>query len=112
LFTNDPFIGIFDFLNSTHFQPNGSLPELGYNPKIYNWVKKLTGSNRLVATQNNFFCVENRPGWLRLGLSPQHYEQFFNHYFGLKKRWLKTFLAPPTQIFFEIAPYCKHLFYC
>jgi hypothetical protein len=42
-FTNDPYIGIFDFLNSTHFHPNWLEPKskIWLQPKVFNRVKTL-----------------------------------------------------------------------
>jgi hypothetical protein len=61
-FTNDLYILIFDFLYSTHFQPNGLQPEVGYNPK-YLTELKFDGFNRKVATQKKKFGL----GWLKVG---------------------------------------------
>ena len=67
--TNDPYIEIFDFLNSTHFQPNGLQPELGYNPKY------LTGLKLILLSWN--------PAWLAE--------------FGLKSTTLPTTQKPSLR---------------
>ena len=56
-------IHTYEFLISTHFQPNGLQSELGYNPKYLTGLK-FDGCNRKVATQEIKFGLQaGRVGW-------------------------------------------------